>query len=412
MRSDKGLSSAAMRPPAILFALLLALSLAALVGCSTRQDRLLSNRRLLRGPAGFGGTTRVVLNPDRDTYVGTSKSFFSPTLLVGVDGPLDAQSYFSTSAWTLPPTTVPQDSIESVEVVIPVDSLSDRPASSLLGLSINAGAFDSTQAWGTPPPEGPTPGLTLAQFDVATVGPLRFSLPLTYYTDSLLVWKANPAAFPGFAVISLSRDALVELDPRAAYVQVSYFNRAATGKATPDTVRTALTRHFTTRSPLSPAPTGSEPTLVLGGNFNTGLLVHFPPVVVPEGSTVNEATLRLRLDPATQPFATGDTVRIYVQRVDSTWAESEVSRDPLKLDTSTLLGVRSAVTVGALDSVVAVALPPSIIRYWAEPGAVNEGILVMVAQPYYTPPILVRSRETSLPIELRVSYTSPPPARF
>jgi len=400
-----------MRPSAPLVLFLLALSLAALSGCSTRQDKVLANKRILRGPGGLGTTTRLSLTPDRDTYVGTSRAIFSPTLLVGVDGSLQAQSFFSTSAWTLPPSTVPQDSIESIAVILPVDPLSDRPSSSTLALSINAGAFDSSKVWGTGPPSGPAPGPTLAQFDVATLGPLKFPLPLVYYTDSLKGWAAAPATFSGFAVATLTADALVKLDAGGGYVQISYFNRAVTGKSTPDTIRTSLTRHFSIRSPIAPTPTGTETALVLGGDFDAGLLVHFPPLVVPAGSTVNEATLRLRLDPTTIPFVTGDTVRVTVQRVDTTWVESETSRDKLKLDTTTL-GVRSAIRVAPGDTVVAIALPPSIIRYWAAPGAVNEGILVLIGSPYYTPPILVRSRESPLPIELRVSYTGPPPPKL
>jgi hypothetical protein len=400
-----------MRPLAPLLALLLVAFLAASSGCSTRQDKILANKRLLRGPGGLGTTTRLSLTPDRDTYVGTGRAFFSPTLLVGVDGPLEAQSYFSTSTWTLPPATIPQDSIVSITVVVPIDSLSDAPnVSSFIALSVNIGAFDSSQVWGTGPPNGPAPGLTVAQSDANIDSPLRFALPASYYTDYLKGWGAAPATFPGFAVVSASANALVKLDAGGAHVDIVYFNRP-TATSPSSTARTNLTRHFSIRSPLSPAPTGSETALVLGGDFNTGLLVRFPSFSVPEGSTVNEATLRLRLDPSFQPFATGDTVRITVQRVDSTWTEAEVSRDQLKLDTTTL-GVRSAIRVSAQDSLVAIALPPSIVRYWSAPGAVNEGVLILIAQPYYTPPILARSRESILPIELRISYTGPPPAKF
>src|SRR5690349_17898247 len=94
LRSHKGLSSAAMRPSAPLVLLLVLASLAALSGCSTRQDKVLANRRILRGPGGLGTTTRLSLIPDRDTYVGTSRAILSPTLLVGVDGTLQAQSFF------------------------------------------------------------------------------------------------------------------------------------------------------------------------------------------------------------------------------------------------------------------------------------------------------------------------------
>src|SRR5512140_980511 len=115
-RSGKGLSSMAMRPAPPLLVLFLAAALFAGSGCSSQQDRVFSNRRLLRGPGGLGSTTSLTLTPDRDTYVGTAKSILDAPLLVGTDGPLLAEAYFTSSIWLLPPATVPQDSIVGIEV--------------------------------------------------------------------------------------------------------------------------------------------------------------------------------------------------------------------------------------------------------------------------------------------------------
>ncbi|HET9950934.1 MAG TPA: hypothetical protein VFS09_03975 [Candidatus Eisenbacteria bacterium] len=397
-----------MRPAPPLLILLLAAAVFAGSGCSKQQDKLFANRRLLRGEGGLGTTTSLILTPDRDTYAGTAKSILDSPALVGTDGPLEARAFFTSSIWLLPPSTVPSDSIIGIEVQIAVDSLSDRPiVSSIVAMSENAGAFDSSKVWGDP--SGAQPGLTLAQADVNDPGPLKFVLPPAKYAD-IQRWAARPDSFQGLAFVGTSSNALILLDANAALMRIIYLNRA-TAVDNPDTTNTPLRRHYALRSPLAPAPTGSDTTLVLGGNFDTGLLLRFPPLSVPEGSTVNEATLRLRLDPATTPFATGDEVEIVALGIKSYWDESLTQRDSLTFDLTTL-GIRSKVAVSAGDSVISVALPPRIIREWSGPLAVNNGVLIQIRKPYYTPPILVRSRESSLPVELRVSYTGPPPARF
>jgi hypothetical protein len=250
----------------------------------------------------------------------------------------------------------------------------------------------------------------LAQADVSDPGPLKFILPPSKFPD-IQRWAARPDSFQGLALVGISGNALILLDANAALLRIIYEHRATTGQAHPDTTNTPMRRHFGLRSPISPAPTGADSALVLGGNFDAGLLIRFPPLAVPEGSTVNEATLRLRLDPSTQPFASGDAVEIVALGIKSIWDESITQRDSLTLDLSTL-GVRTQVVVAAGDSVVTIALPPRIIREWSGPLGVNNGVLIQIRRPYYTPPILVRSRESSLPIELRVSYTGSPPARF
>jgi hypothetical protein len=398
-----------MRPAPPLLAFVLAAAVLAGSGCSNQQDRVFSNRRLLRGDGGLGTTTTLTLTPDRDTYAGTEVSIKNAPLLVGTDGPLQAYSFFTSSIWLLPPATLPQDSIVGIEVVVGVDSLSDRPIlSSLVAMSENGGTYDSSKVWGDP--AGGQPGLSIAQADVNDPGPLKFVLPPSKYPD-IQRWAARPDSFQGLAFVGISGNALLLLDANAAFMRVIYLNRTTVAHDHPDTTNTPLRRHYAIRSPISPAATGADSALVLGGNYDAALLVRFPPLSVPEGATVNEATIRLRLDPATQSFATGDAVEIVALGIKSDWAESITDRDALTLDLTTL-GIRSKVTVSPGDSVVTVALPPRIIREWSASTATNNGVLIQLRNPYYTPPILVRSRESSLPIELRVSYTGPPPPRF
>jgi len=398
----------AMRPAPPLLPIILLAAVLAGSGCSNEQDKIFSNRRLLRGEGGLGTTTSLILTPDRDTYVGTEKSILDSPVLVGTDGSLLAEAFFTSSIWLLPPATVPQDSIVAIEVQIGVDPLSDTPtASMIVAMSENAGPFDSSKTWGDP--LGGQPGLTLAQSDAHLSAPLRFALPPAKYPD-IQRWAARPDSFQGLAFIGISGNELSVLDANAAFMRITYLNRA-TPSDTALTRITPLKRHYGRRSPISPAPTGSDTTLVLGGNYDAALLLHFPPLLVPDGSTVNEATLRLRLDPSTKPFNTGDEVEIVALGVKSDWAESVTLRDALTYDLTTL-GIRSKVTVAASDSVVTLAFPPRIIREWSGSSASNNGILIQIRKPYYAFPINVRSRESSLPVELRVSYTSPPPARF
>ena len=398
-----------MRPAPPLLVFLLTAALLAGSGCSNKQDKVFSNRRLLRGDGGLGTTTSLVLTPDRDTYAGTEVSIKNAPLLVGSDGPLQAYSFFTSSIWLLPPAATPQDSIVGIEVVVGVDSLSDRPiVSSLVAMSENIGSFDSSKVWGDP--AGGQPGIAISQADVNDPGPLKFALPASKYPD-VQRWAARPDSFQGLAFTGISGNALLLLDANAAFMRVIYLNRTTTTHDHPDTTNTPLRRHYAIRSPISPSPTGADTALVLGGNYDAGILVRFPPLAVPEGSTVNEATLRLRLDPATQSFATGDAVEIVALGIKSDWAETLTNRDALTLDLTTL-GIRSKVTVSPGDSVVTIALPPRIIREWSASTGANNGVLIQLRIPYYTPSILVRSRESSIPIELRVSYTGPPPARF
>ena len=79
-----------MRPAPPLLVFLLAAAVFAGLGCSNQQDRVFSNRRLLRGDGGLGTTTSLTLTPDRDTYVGTQVSIKNAPLLVGTDGALQA----------------------------------------------------------------------------------------------------------------------------------------------------------------------------------------------------------------------------------------------------------------------------------------------------------------------------------
>ena len=391
-----------MRPPSLWRLLSLVALLSALAGCSTHRDKILDNKRLLRG--GLGTTTSLVLTPDRDTYVGTSKSIQTHPLAAGTHGSVITEGYFSASTWNLLASTVSPDSVLDVILTVTPDSMVDIPASTILALSKNSGPFDSTKTFGAP--GGPAPGLTLAQATTDDPGPLRFRLGAVTYTD-LVNWHDHPDQFNGFAIVGVTDPGIVVLDEKQAYLRVIY----KTSSVTTDSVTTTLTRHFSLRSPLSPAPTGSEASLVLGGEFDAGLLLHFPPLTVPAGSTVNQATLRLRLDPTTPIFNSTQVAEITVQRDSTDWLESETSRDNLHPDPSTL-GAASSVRVTAADTVLNVALPPAIIREWGAAGAVNNGILVLVRHNFYSPAILVRSRESALPIELRVSYTSPPPGRF
>jgi hypothetical protein len=358
----------------------------------------------------LGTTTSLILTPDRDTFVGTGVSIKNSPIPVGTDGPLTAQAFFTSSVWLLPPAAVTQDSIVGIEVQIGVDLLSARPTAPstwIFAMSENAGSFDSSKTWGDP--LGASPGPTLSQADAYDVGPLKFSLPPSKFPD-IQRWAARPDSFQGLAFSAAIADSVILLDADAALMRITYFNRTSPT----DTALTRITplkRHFGLRSPISPAATGADSALVLGYNYDAALLVHFPPLSVPEGSTVNEATLRLRLDPATKGFLSERSVEIVALGVQSDWAETITNRDALTFDLTTL-GIRSKVVVAAGDSVVTLALPPRVIREWSASTAANNGVLIQIRNPYYTPPILVRSRESSLPIELRVSYTSPPPPRF
>jgi hypothetical protein len=275
-----------------------------------------------------------------------------------------------------------------------------------VALATTASDYDPAAAW-----PGPSPSLTLASLSDASAAPFRIPLPFSVF-PFLEGWAADTLSFPGLVLYPEAGNGLIGLEAGKATISIVYAHDVGGGALDTATVVTAFPNDHYLHPPPSPAPTGSDTTLVLGGLFELGVPLRFPSVAVPEGATVNEATLLLHVQAAPPFFAADQKSPIRVRRLRGAWPESATDTTLLDIDdvvyaTSDSIAVRSAA-----DSVISIALPQSILRQWTAAGAVNEGLIVTMANANRLPAIRLGSRESSLPAELRVSITTPPPGRF
>lgn len=407
VRSDNGLSWAAMRParlpfsiPAILFALLVL----GAFGCSKKDGRLLGNERLLRGPNGFGTTTSEALFPDRDTYVSPGAANFSPTLLVGNDGVFESRAFFRIPAWSLPDTTAAGFAVSSIFLEVPYDTFTATPFSLVLNFA-TASAYDSLAAF-----PGAAPIQSLGTADAGIVLPFVVPIPTSTFSP-IKDWAHAPASLPGLMLYTVGGTGVTALRAGQARLRIGY-DHIVSNASRRDTISTAIPLDFTLHTPGTPAPTGTDSTLILGGIYDWRVPLHFAPLAVPAGSTVNEATLRLRVESANAVFTANRGVDLEVRRIRNTWLESENSLTPLGTDSTTIVTTKRIAYGGTADSVIIVTLPQSLVREWTAAGGVNEGLLLTLKSNNTLPELRLRSRESSNPIELRVSITTPPPGRF
>lgn len=409
VRSDNGLSWAAMRPTCFsrsVPAILLALLVLGVWGCSSKEGRLLGNERLLRGPGGFGETGRAALNPDRDTYVSPGEANFGATLLVGTEGSFDSRAFFRIASWTLPDTTDPTLSITSITFEIPFDAEVSVPSTAfVVNFATTATAYDTLAAY-----PGPVTGLTLGSVDSILVAPFRIAIPPSIFSQ-IRGWAENPSSLPGLVLYGVGGSELIGLQAGKAVLKIGY-DHTVSGNLERDTVSTAIPLDFALHSPGLPAPTGADSTLVLGGHNEWSVPLHFTPAAVAEGSTVNEATIRLRVAADSPVFLSNRTVDLEVRRIRGAWLESAGTLASISADSTVLVSKTRIAYTGPADSVITVALPQALIREWSAPGAINEGILLTVKNGYTNKEIRLKSRESTNPIELRVSITTPPPGRF
>ncbi|MEK7316334.1 MAG: hypothetical protein AAB011_09150, partial [Candidatus Eisenbacteria bacterium] len=270
-------------------AILLALLVLGGWGCSSKEGRLLGNERLLRGPGGFGETGRDALNPDRDSYVSPGAANFGATLLVGTEGSFDSRAFFRIASWTLPDTTDPTLSITSVTLEIPFDAEVSIPSTAfVVNFATTSTAYDTLAAY-----PGPVTGLTLGSVDSILVAPFRIAIPPSIFSQ-IRGWAENPSSLPGLVLYGVGGNELIGLQAGKAVLKIGY-DHTVSGNLERDTVSTAIPLDFTLHSPGLPAPTGADSTLVLGGPNEWSVPLHFTPAAVAEGSTVNEATIRLRI---------------------------------------------------------------------------------------------------------------------
>lgn len=398
-----------MRPVRSLPLLILVLVVGALSGsgCARRAERLVGNERLIRGPGGLGTTVRFIRNPDRDTYVEPPTADFGPLLLVGREASFEARTFLAVASWNLPDTTLPGFAAQSVWLELPRDTV--LLEATQVSLLLAASPWDTAAvAW-----PGPASGSQLGTALDDRI-PAVFSLPLDPGSFTLVKqWARDPASVPGFVLQVTSGDQLASYKAGVARFRVSYAHDVS-GNSVTDTIDTPVAQDFYLRSPLSPAPTGVDTALALGGLTKTGIALRFPTDSIPTGISVDEATLVLRLLPGTAtPNAIDSVATVEVRRIRGPWTESVTQQSSLTLDAATLASVRLQTIYSGVDRRVSIRISAALLREWAGTPSANEGVFISLINPADFEKVFhFGSRESLLPPELHVSYTSLPPVRF
>ena len=402
-RSHKGLSSAPVPRPRIL-TLVLALALAAAApACSKKAEQLVGNEILSRGPDGLGTTVREITPLDRDTYLTTGTTDFGGTLLAGISGGYEAITLLKVASWSLPDTNDASVVVDSVRLEMTLDLKMSIP-DMVLELRTAGSVWDTTSvAW-----PGPSAGSILTSADpLDAVGP--FTLDLGGGAFSLVrSWATNPASLNGFVIRRVSGLGVAAFRAGACRFRIVYHSATSTHA----TVDTAVGTDLFIHSPLVPAATGADTTLILGGFFATAVAFHAPIDSFTPGFSLDEARVVFRVRGDSPTFADSIFVTVEARGVQNPWTEGTADTAGLGISTTFLDRVVSYQVRDASDTLLIVPIPASLVRSWSSGASVNEGVVLRIGDSFRAPEIWLYSRESSKPPEFRISTTSPPPGRF
>lgn len=422
-----------MRPTRIVVAALLLQASIFLPGCSNRADRIVGNKRLIRGPGGLGTSVGVVNVVNRDTYVtaGTpGAAIVGPALLLGRSGSFEARSLLRVHAWNLPNETLTGFNVIVVELVLPQRGILGVTGSLSADLSLTAAPFDPSVTW-----PGPTLGTQLGSRTYDFIGNFTVDLGPNGY-NLIKQWKADTTTAPGFELVPTSSGRVGTFSATGAVFRIIYQHAGVA--ATDSTIETDSTdTHLSlgayVNSPLIPAQTGTEPTMTFGGLYGAGLVLRASVPPIGEGNSVNEVRMILPVGgtiPAGNGAVMPDTVflDLDILRIRAPWSEGVTDEGSLSTDSIAVSHVTLAPFYLAQgDTALSIPLPRALARELAADTTRNEGILVKIRNmnarpiplqyrvpmtPAETPAFLIGSRESSRPPYLRLSTTSPPPGRF
>ncbi len=415
-----------MRLTRIVLATLVLPALITLSGCSNRADRIVGNKRLIRGPGGLGTTVSVVNVVNRDTYVAPATANFGPALLVGQSGPFEALSLFSVSSWKLPDETRAGFVPVAVHFVLPQRVILGAAGSLSAELSLTAAPWNSSVTW-----PGPALGASLGSTNYNFIGQLRVNLGPNGYTE-IQQWAADTLLAPGFALVRTSSGNVGSFQAGAAVFRIFYHYTGPDSTET-DSVDTHVSLNAYVHSAPSPPQTGTETSLIFGGGFECALALRASVPPIAAGNSVNEVRLILPVagtPPAGNGAAMPDTVflDLDILRIRGTWSQGVTDEAGLTTDAVAVSHVTLAPFFLAQgDTALSIPLPRALARELAADTTSNEGILIKIrnlnARPVPTsyrasqtaaesPSFLIGSRESSRPPYLRLSTTSPPPGRF
>lgn len=380
------------------------LALAALASaCSKKAERLVGNEILARGPDGFGTTTREVSPIDRDTYLATGTTDRGTTLLAGVSGAFEAQTLIKIGTWVLPDTNDVTMVVDSIRLELPFDPKMSIPDFDLeLGLA--ASPWDTTTvAW-----PGPGMGTVLASANVLdAIG--DFALEIGGGSFGLVrSWATNPASLNGFVIRRASLSGVAAFRAGAGRIRIVYHNGTSTRLIADTPFQTDLFIH----SPLTPAPSGADTTLILGGLYQPVVAFHAPIDSFTPGFSINEARIVFRVRSDSPTFPDSILVTVEARRIQNPWTEGTADTTGLGVSTTILDRVVGYQVRDVSDTLLIVPLPAALVRDWSSGALANEGIVLRIGESYRAPEIWLYSRESSQPPEFRISTTSPPPGRF
>lgn len=390
------------------------ITLIAIWGCSNKAATITGNERLARGSAGLGTTVVQAPPVDRDTYLTPGTANYGSTILVGRSATFEARAFFKFLSFSIPDTTLPGFVPGDVLFELEQNQLRQTPLSVQLDFGITDAALADSGVISWP---GPGLGTSLGSIAYDFTGPLLLSLgPGSFF--QFKQWAITPLSVPGFILRAPIAQGVAGFKANRARFRVPYtWNRA--GTTVSDTINTVLPLDFYLHPPLTPAATGADTTLLLGGGFESSIAVRAPVPSIPPGASVNELRLVFPVVDSLQGVdgsslykSTDSTVAItlYVRQITGAWPEGATDASQI---TTAVLPVRIllSVAVGPGDS-LSIALPTSLARGWSEIPASNQGVLISVLSAEINPGIVLGSRESSRPPILRVSTTSPPPGRF
>jgi len=389
---------------------LAALSVTSLVGCSRKAEQLVGAGRLIRGPAGLGTTVRVASNPDRDTYVEAGTADLDSVLLVGTSGTFEARTFLRVLAWVLPDTLLPGFTPQTISLEVPRNlTLGFTPTT--VRLSLASAAWDSTTvSW-----PGPAAGTLLGTgFDDRSSTATTFSIPFGPASfDDVKQWARNPTGIPGFTLQASTGLPLAAYFAGALRFRIRY-SHTVSSVAVVDSVDTPVAQDLYVHSPLSPAPSGADTSLVLGGLFKTETAVHFALDSIPSGVSVDEATLLLNLLPSSAVPDTADVLgQLQVRAIRGPWSETASEQSGLPADSTAITSGNLIAFYSSATRSIAIRLPGALMREWVATPSTNGGVLVrLINRRNLTKEFDIGSRESSRPAEVHISYTQLPPGRF
>ena len=392
-----------LRPllPALLLAAFLLPS-----GCSNNSDRVTGNERLIRGAGGLGSTLVETTVPDRDTYVTPGTANYGSVLLIGQDSRFEARAYFKFLKINLPSTDFTGVVMGDPWFELPPVPLNGDAGDRTYSLyEVSALADSGTIAW-----PGPAQGALLATGFYEFTGPLV--LRLAPGSASLIQqWTApEPDSLPTFMIRSTTAEGIAGFASKSMRLRIPYTHTVG-NTVVADTVNTTVPFDLYLHPPLTPAPTGSDTSLVLGGPYEASVAIRAPVPAVSPGSSINDLRLvfgvldtipgyRLQSD------TLGVTLAIQIYRVTGDWAENVTNRSEVPTDANPAALVLRRFAVG---DTLSVPLPADLARGWT---TTNNGVLLSVRTANLKPGLRLGSRESAVVPLMRVGTTTAPPGRF